>query len=111
MSYERRSEVKEGSCNRSPLLHNFSFCLLNFLVRVGLAFSCLSVVPAGEGDFRLPFADASLPFGRYAAPFVGCATFYSFPEARKLCLPDPPFCRCAFWPGFPCFPGSLDFLC
>src|SRR6266511_5362213 len=38
-------------------------------VSVRLAFSCLAVVPSGQGDSRLPFVDASLPFERYALPF------------------------------------------
>src|SRR4029453_2309733 len=79
-------------------------------VRVCL-FSCFAAVvgPLGQGDFRLPFADASRPFERYALPSVDCATSYSFPVARELHLRSRPLCRCAFWPGFhPCFHCSPD---
>jgi hypothetical protein len=51
-------------------------------VMVSLAFSCLAVVPSGQGDFRLPFADVSLPFERYALPSGDCATFYSSHAVR-----------------------------
>ena len=64
----------------------------------------------GQGDFRLPFADAALPFGRYPSPFVDSATFYSFPADHKEDPRLQSFCRYAFCPGFRlCFPGSLDF--
>src|SRR5258707_1696781 len=56
------------------LLFTSSFLLAT---RASLAFSCLAVVPWAEGDFRLPFADASRPFQPYALPFVDCSTFDS----------------------------------
>src|SRR5262245_11422138 len=80
-------------------------------VRVCL-FSCLAAaVRSASGDFRLPFADASRPFERYALPSVDCATSYSFPVARELHLRSRPLCRCAFWPGFHCSPDSPSWAC
>src|SRR6266487_3102717 len=74
-------------------------------VSVALVFSCcLAVVRRSAwGDYlRLPFADVSLPFERYARPFGDYATFDSWYEAReRRHLQLRLLCRCAFWPGFP----------
>src|SRR6266540_1576559 len=79
-------------------------------VSVRLAFSCLAVVPSGQGDFlHLPLVDASLPFERYARPFGDHAQpswvgpiFDSWYEAREQChLQLRLLCRYSFWPGFP----------
>src|SRR6266567_3010805 len=73
-------------------------------VSVRLAFSsCLAVVvlPGGGDYLRLPFADVSLPFERYARPFGDYATFDSSHGVRERRLQPQLLCRYAFWPGFP----------